>query len=122
MGMSFASMAETPTMRFSGSSPFTEGLLGVQRQQEELRNSLARKTVGAKSDEEIAGLSGGLKGMSGAAPESLQSGPDWGGFAEAVAPALGGLLGGLGGRSSGVGNVSNDLKIGFESAPLRNWL
>jgi hypothetical protein len=118
MAMSFASMADTPGMEYAGSSDFTRSLLGVQRQQEELRNNLATKVLPAKSDLEIARLYGGLKSSVGAAPDSPQSGPDWGGFAQALAPALGGILSGIGGRS---GNVSNDLKVGFESTPLRNW-
>lgn len=118
MGMSFASMADTPGMEFAGSSDFTRSLLGVQQQQEELRNSLAATAIPAKSQKRISELYGGLKGSVGAAPDSPQSGPDWGGFAKALAPALGGVLSGIGGSS---GNVSNDLKVGFESAPLRNW-
>jgi hypothetical protein len=119
MGMSFASMADTPGMEFAGSSDFVNALTKTRKQQEELRNSLAATAIPAKSQREISGLYGGLKGSVGAAPDTPQSGPNWGGFAQAIAPTLGGILGGIGGGS---GNVSNDLRVGFESAPLRNWL
>jgi hypothetical protein len=118
MGMSFASMADTPGMEFAGSSDFVNALTKTRKQQEELRESLVKTVLPAKSKKEISELYGGLKGSVGAAPDSPQSGPDWGGFAKALAPALGGVLSGIGGSS---GNVSNDLRVGFESAPLRNW-
>ena len=95
MGMSFASMAETPGMQFAGSSDFTRSLLGVRQQQDDLRNSLAATAIPAKNQKRISALYGGLKGSAGAAPDSPQSGPDWGGFAQALAPALGGVLKGL---------------------------
>lgn len=116
MAMSFASLDEVPSMDFAGSSKFTEKFREVSDLNNQLMESLAATAINAKSRVKVAERYGRLKGAAG---ESPTSGVNWGGVAQGFGGAVSGVLGVFNRRS---GNVSSDLKTGFESAPLKNWL